>query len=402
MFKLSRSLLYIVMILVSSIATSMYTIVVAWVLYEISGNAFYSGMLIGVGFLPGLLFNLFFGVFVDRFNRWKIALAGFSVSSLVFLVFTMTILTNVMEVWMILLFHAVIQLMNSMNRPALQAYLTQLFSRDQYAKMIGLSSSLSELGWIAGVSIAGFLLVVLGDAWMMGFIFFISLLALLCLSLLKSAGDQHEMQPIPHQSMLSELKNGFGYLLNHTTIAGMMIIGFVGQLVLHSNTGLLPVYTSSYLGESSHIFGLLEGTLSTGAIAAGVAASWALRKLKYWITVYANLTMIAGVSLLSFSHSVHLSFLGIFLIGIGTTLLRVSTQSIQQMLTEPLYHGRMASYRMVMNQGSVVIASPILGFVSESHGANAGYMILLIPLICVFMYSMIFLRRNAWFAETAI
>lgn len=236
----------------------------------------------------------------------------------------------------------------------------------------------------------------------MGFIFFISLLALLCLSLLKSAGDQHEMQTIPHQSMLSEQKNGFGYLLNHTTVAGMMIIGFVGQLVLHSNTGLLPVYTSSYLGESSHIFGLLEGTLSTGAIAAGVAASWALRKLKYWITVYANLTMIAGVSLLSFSHSIHLSFLGIFLIGIGTTLLRVSTQSIQQMLTEPLYHGRMASYRMVMNQGSVVIASPILGFVSESHGANAGYMILLIPLICVFMYSMIFLRRNAWFAETAI
>jgi len=101
-----------------------------------------------------------------------------------------------------------------------------------------------------------------------------------------------------------------------------------------------------------------------------------------------------GLCILSFNQDVIASFVGIFIIGLGTTLLRVSTQSLQQMLTEPRYHGRMASFRMLINQGSVVIGSPLLGLISEQYGANSGYMALLIPFGVLLVFSVFVLQRR--------
>ncbi|MEH7194722.1 hypothetical protein V7074_15515, partial [Bacillus safensis] len=56
------SWLYVLTVLFSSTSSSMYIIALTWILYETSGNAFYSGLIVGIGFIPGLLVNLFSGV----------------------------------------------------------------------------------------------------------------------------------------------------------------------------------------------------------------------------------------------------------------------------------------------------------------------------------------------------
>lgn len=63
------SWLYVLTVLFSSTSSSMYIIALTWILYETSGNAFYSGLIVGIGFIPGLLVNLFSGVIIDRLNK---------------------------------------------------------------------------------------------------------------------------------------------------------------------------------------------------------------------------------------------------------------------------------------------------------------------------------------------
>ena len=53
----------------SEFGRAMYFVTVTWVLYGITGDAVYTGVLVGLGFLPGVFLNLFFGVLVDRFDR---------------------------------------------------------------------------------------------------------------------------------------------------------------------------------------------------------------------------------------------------------------------------------------------------------------------------------------------
>ena len=68
------------------------------------------------------------------------------------------------------------------------------------------------------------------------------------------------------------------------------------------------------------------------------------------------------------------AFLGVFLIGLGTTWIRVLLQSIQQM----------ASFRMIRNQASVVVSARTLGLIASEFGANFIYLSLMLPIsICI-------------------
>jgi len=273
---MNNKILYSLMMLFSSISASMYMIVVGWVLYDISGNAFYSGMLIGVGFVPGLILNLFFGVMVDRLDRKKISIIGLGIMSFVFFLFMMAAYGNLLQIWLIFVFHLFLQTFNSMNRPAIQSLLVQLFSKKDYARVIGASTSLAEFGRVTGASLAGFLLVFLDTSTVLLIIFLASILAVICLFLIRVEGRHNLEHPNQQKPVLLDLKDGFSYLKDNKIVLHIIVIGFIGQLTLHSNTGLLPVYTTNYLQASSEIFGLLEGTFSVSAIVAGVIASWVL------------------------------------------------------------------------------------------------------------------------------
>ncbi|QHE52684.1 MFS transporter [Pontibacillus sp. HMF3514] len=390
---MNNKVLYSLMMLFSSMSGSMYMIVVGWLLYELSGNAFYSGMLIGIGFLPGLILNLIFGVIVDRLNRKRIALIGLSITTAVFLIFAITAELDMLHVWLLFMFHLILRSVHSMNRPALQALVVGLFSKKDYAKVIGISTSLSEFGMVTGASLAGVLLAILPDAEIILIIVMLSSLAIISLSIIKVENVNIKDTPVP-QPFLTDLKNGYSYLKNNNIVLYLIIIGFVGQLTVHSNTGLLPVYTNSYLETSSKVFGLLEGTFSISAIIAGIFASWMLKKYKSFATVYSLLLIMVGLSIFSFTRDVTSAFIGIFFIGLGTTLLRVSTQSLQQMITEPNYHGRMASFRMLINQGSVVVGSPILGLISEYFGANRGYLAMMIPVVIILLFAVVTINKT--------
>ncbi|WHX86986.1 MFS transporter [Bacillus paralicheniformis] len=390
-----RSWFYVLSVLFSSTSSSMYIIALSWILYETSGNAFYSGLMVGIGFIPGLLLNLFSGVIIDRLNQKLITVLCLSINSLVILFLTLFISTNSLAVWTIITFHVMLQLMSSIIKPAMQALIVQIFSKKEYTKVIGISASLGELGWIFGVSATGFLLIFLEEVYVFLIILIISLLSLLSLSFVKSINNNSMQLEQEKNSVLFDLKDGYNYLLKNKTILGLFGIGFVGQLVLHSNTGLLSVYTKSHLDKPSHIFGLLEAVLSSGAIIAGLVTSWVFLKTKSLLPTISIFIIILGISFLSFSKVIIFSFLGIFFLGFGTTLLRVITQSIQQIITDSLYHGRMASYRMIINQGSVVIGSPVLGLISETYGANYAYMVLLIPTFFSLVYSIVFLKQKS-------
>lgn len=110
----------------------MYIIALSWILYETSGNAFYSGLMVGIGFIPGLLLNLFSGVIIDRLNQKLITVLCLSINSLVILFLTLFISTNSLAVWTIITFHVMLQLMSSIIKPAMQALIVQIFSKRVY------------------------------------------------------------------------------------------------------------------------------------------------------------------------------------------------------------------------------------------------------------------------------
>ena len=393
MLKNNPYFVYITAGLFSSIASAMYTIFISWILYEISEDAFYSGFMVGIGFIPGILLNLFLGIFVDRYNRWKLVMLPLMGQTIVFSCILYFVITNNLSVTIIMGAHVIIQLMGSLIKPAIQAIISQIFEKEDYSKVIGTSTSLGELGWILGVSLTGVLLNTISDGSVVLIMVILNCISVISMYFLKFSYTPLISEENDKESVISDLKKGYKYLITNKIIIGLIGIGFVGQLILHSNLGLLPVYTKSVLFESSKVYGLLEIALSIGAIIAGFFASKLLSKFKLYVNSASIIILMISIIFIIAEPSVKYAFVGILLMGFGVTLLRVSTQSFQQMITDPRYLGRMASYRMTINQVSVAVGSPMLGFISKYYGTNFAYASFLIPLICSLILSVVFVNK---------
>lgn len=371
----------------SEFGRAMYFVSVTWILYQLTNDPLYTGVLVGLGFLPSLVLNLFFGVIVDRFNRKKLTVLASISSSVSMVILLFFFIINRIEPWIIILVHMVLQLAGSLFRPAIQAFIAESFEKKQLPNIFSKSSSASILGGLIGASVGGFLISLLSPVGSMFIVMGSFVIASISLTLLKSRIKERS-EKVKRTSIMRDISDGFVYIKKNKFLLGLFIIMFNGQLVFHTSLGFLSVYTVEYLLESATIYGLLDATISLGGVIAGLFGAWWWKKGKNKIASYALLLVLVGLLLMGTTPLVPVAFCGVFLIGLGTTWIRTLLQSVQQMFTDPEYHGRMASYRMIGNQGSVVISAPVLGWVATNFGANAIFICLTIPVTVCMIYSL--------------
>ncbi|WP_161568365.1 MFS transporter [Anaerobacillus alkaliphilus] len=366
----------------SEFGRAMYFVTVSWLLYEITSDAYFTGLLLGLGFLPGLVLNLFLGVFVDRFNRKKLTIIANIISSISIVLLLVYIAIFDRNPWVIIIVHMVLQVCGSLFRPAIQAFMAESFEKKFLPKIFSQTSSTGIIGGLVGALFGGILISIISAGTTL--VIVAVSLVISAILLLKIESKKNRSICKEGSSIRKEIVEGFQYVKRNKFLLGLFVIMFTGQLVYHSSLGFLSVYTVTYLMKSASIYGLLDATISVGGIFAGFLGAWWWSIAKQHFAICSLVIIVVGLLLVGLTPILPFAFCGVFLIGVGTTWIRVLLQSLQQMATEPEYHGRMASFRMIGNQGAVVLAAPILGWVASNYGADYIYLCLLIPVsVCV-------------------
>lgn len=380
----------------SSLGSSMYFITVAWILYETTSDATYTGLMVGLGFLPGVLLNIFFGVLVDRFNRKRLTILSLGIVTLSMLFLLIAMFLQIVMPWMIIVVHTLVQTFSSLFRTAQQAFITEIYEKKEIPRIYSESGAATSIGGLLGTSLGGVALSLMPSYLVMSIVsasFLLSIGSTMLVKHQKVMADRSTGKNTP-ASVIHDLWDSFRYLNRNPMMYSMFSIMFVGQLVMHTGAAMLSVYTSSYLHGTSTLYGILESATSVGAIIAGITATWYMYKSKTFLSTGALLIVACGLTLMAVTRSHAAAFGAIFIIGLGTTWLRVLMQSVQQVATEPAYYGRMAACRQMVNQGAVAIGGPILGVVSEKFGVNYAYAALLIPVVGSLIFSLRFARHQ--------
>lgn len=382
----------------SEFSATVYFITITWILYEQTNNALYTGVLVSIGFLPGLLLNLLFGVFVDRFQRKKLAIIALSFGTAAIGALLLGSLLFGFFPFIIIVVHMAVQVSGSLFRPAVQALIAEVFQKEDLPKVFSKTSSFSIIGGIVGASIGGFLLALIGGHATLIIAIIGYAIAIIGLMFVPYDSTKIEKKDTKTNSILIDLKNGFQYLNRHRFLLSLFFVMFNGQLVFHTSLGFLSVYTLEYLKKTATTYGFLDVCFSLGGVLAGIFGSLWWSKTKNKFAVYALMITMLGLGAIGYSRYVWISFIGVFLVGIGTTWIRVLMQAVQQMATDKAYHGRMASYRMICNQGAVVLSGPILGWISASYGSNIVYVSLMLPIVLCILFAY-YLAENEHFKE---
>ncbi|QST01285.1 MFS transporter [Pontibacillus sp. ALD_SL1] len=369
---------------VAEFGRAMYFVIITWYLYKATEDAFYTGLLVSLGFLPGMLLNMLFGVIVDRFNRKFLIIVSLLLSMAAVLIMGGSVAGEELAVPVIFIFHMLLQAMGSLLRPAIQAFVAEQFGHEELPRVYSLSASFAIIGSMTGATSGGMLTGWIGASSALiwnGGAYGLALIAIILVPSIEGTSKKSK------KSGWEDFKEGVIYLRNHALLKRLFVIMFVGQTVFHSTIAFLSVYASEVLEASALVYGWLDASLSVGGAIASFAGAWLLRRFRSYITMISFLVMGAGLSILASSSVTVGAFIGVCSIGIGTTWIRVLLQTVQQLVTDSKYHGRMAGFRMLFNQGSVVISGPLLGWLAGSFGAHYVFFALLLPVIFVTIFS---------------
>ena len=164
-----------------------------WLMYQITGSPLSLGYVGLANAIPGIILNLFGGVYADRLDKRRlIVIAQLITSALVFLMATLTLLDLVRQ-WHILAVAFSVGAVEAFNQPARQALYPHLIDRRVLVSAIALNSSVWQGTRIVAPALAGLIIAWVGTATAFYFAGFGSVIMALVLLFLK-------LPPIPQGS----------------------------------------------------------------------------------------------------------------------------------------------------------------------------------------------------------
>jgi MFS family permease len=322
----------------------MQSVAVGWQIYEITHRPLDLGLVGLAQFLPGICLFLIAGHTADRVARQRIlqaCYAGFSICSLLLLVFTLHGISSPYPIYFVLLLNGTVR---AFSAPASQAFVPLLVGEEHFPNAVAWALSIFQTATITGPMIGGLLYGLTGRpilvyscaaiSYFTGFVF---------LSRIRLKA------PPPARTADSEsvVLDGIRYIWRNKLILGAISLDLFAVL-LGGAVALLPVYAREILKIGATGLGILRSAPAIGALLMSVVvAHWPLRKragatMLWCVFAFGMCTVVFGLS-----HNVALSLVMLFILGASDTVSVIVRHTMIQLSTPNEMRGRVSAVNTV-------------------------------------------------------
>jgi MFS family permease len=338
----------------------------SWLVWTMTGSPFLLGV---VGFcqaLPRLLLGVVGGAIVDRVERRRLLLSTQILAMLQASIFWALVYFEEIQFWHVTILVLFLGTVNTINQTARHSLINNLVPREDLMNAIALNSSMANLAKIAGPSLGGVLISVIGVAGCL-FVNAVSFLAIIItlIVMVFPAGRSISEQEAP---FWEEVREGYRFLRAERRLLAIILLTYSVALVGTPYSRFLPVFATDVLHAGPSTFGLLLAAPGAGAVIAGlsIASLGRLRRRLHFVamSVYAFSLFLV---LFSFCRSLPLSMLFLVLVGASNIAFRSVANSVVQMETPPHLLGRMLSL-FFMDKGMWSFGTLFIGSVAQVVG----------------------------------
>ncbi len=347
--------------LISVAGTWMQTVAQNWLVWDVTHQARWLGIVSGASAIPYVAFAMWGGQVADRCSRRAVLVWTQSIAMV--LAFLLALLaTNRpihLEAWHIALFAAMLGVVNAFNMPAQQAFVTDMVDeRGALSNAIALNSFRFNIARFAGPILAGVVLTRYGAPtcfFINGVSYIAVVISLLMMRLPVFIPTIHKM----------EVKEGLLYIWQ--TRAVLRVTTLVGALALFawSVSTLFPMI-SAYFHRGEAGYSTIMALQGVGAaIGSAMLAAFA-DKLNRRALVYGGALFFSAMLIaLSFSPSFNFALLFLSLAGFSMIVFGMSAQiRIQEEVPDALRGRVLAVYSLVF-QGLMPVGGIEMGFLAE-------------------------------------
>jgi MFS family permease len=338
----------------------------SWLVWTMTSSPFLLGVIGFCQALPRLLLGAVGGAIVDRVERRRLLLSTQILAMFQAFVFWALVYFDAVQFWHVMVLVLFLGTINTVNQTARHSLINNLVPRADLMNAIALNSSMANLAKIAGPSLGGVLISVIGVAGCL-FVNAVSFVAIIVtlLVMVFPAGRAAREEEAPFWQEVSE---GYRFLRGERRLFALILLTYGVALVGTPYSRFLPVFATDVLHAGPSTFGLLLAAPGIGAVIAGlsIASLGRLRRRLHFVamSVYAfSFALIA----FSFCRSLPLSILFLILVGASNIAFRSVANSVVQMDTPPHLLGRMLSL-FFMDKGMWSFGTLFIGSVAHVVG----------------------------------
>ncbi len=340
-----------------------------WLVVKIlaPGNGVALGVTASLQSLP-ILLTLWGGSLVDAHNRRHVLLVTQTVSGLLAASIGVAALAGSITLAQVWVCAFLLGMVNAVDGPARQAFVTELVGDDLRRSAISLNSASYQGTRAIGVALAPVLIDQLGISWpflvnAVSFALTVAALATMRVS---------ELHPVPPAGRRPPVREGLAALQRSREMLGpVLLLLLVAVFALNFNITLPLLATEPGGGGLASVSTLL--VLSSLAAVASSLGIVRFRSLRVRNLLFASGVLVVGMTILGlFGHHLIVAGAAMLLIGGAIAATTATTNTILQHHSDPSQRGRiMAVYGLIM-RGSALIGAPLLGYLSERSVLGAG------------------------------
>jgi MFS family permease len=332
-------------------ATLMQSVVVGWLLYNITKSVFSLGMIGLTEVIPQVSIALFAGHFVDIWDRKRIIFYTtflLLLGSLILVVYSLPSYDfhTLLGVWPIYITIFLTGLTRGILMPAHTALLGQMVPRRLLTGAATWSGTVWQIGAVTGPALGGLVYGFFGVLPALMLVLFFYLSCTLLLLFIKSPGRV----VVPEGStegIFARMKEGIHYVFNNQILLGAFTLDMFAVL-FGGAVAMLPVFASDILKVGPEGLGVLRACPAIGAIIMSVI-------LTFYPPVKRSGTLLLfsifgfGLSMIVFalSENFYLSGFVLFLSGALDDVSVVIRGSILQLFTSDEMKGRVAAVNSI-------------------------------------------------------
>ncbi len=339
----------------SAVGTWMQRFAQQWLIFDLTGSAFYLGLDTFVGAVPLLLFTLIGGVTADRYDRRHLLMASQAIQMVCAVVLTTLVLADTVRVPYILALSFTTGLAQAFGGPAFQSIIPALVPRHTLPNAVALNSIQFNLAQSVGPFIGGLVFTTLGLAACFGLNSVSFLVVIVVLSLMQLPPPNRANR----QPMSEEIKGGLRFV-SRGVFLGLTILAACTTSLGLPIRAFLPVFA----GDPETLSRMMT-CLGIGAVLGALIVAWLGKFERMGATLLCVLGVfgatIAAFALLPLTLASYA-----LLVQAGAALLVVFslTASLVQLTVPDELRGRVMSVYLMAFRGGMPIGSLVSGWLT--------------------------------------
>jgi MFS family permease len=343
-----------------------------WLVLQLSHQrATALGTVTALQFLPILVLTLYGGKLADRYDKRKLLIAVNAAFAFVALVLGVLVATGVVQLWQVFAVAAVTGVINAIEAPVRQSFVSELVGRDLLPNALSLSAATFNSARIIGPSVAGLAIGWLG----LGPVFLAN--AVMCIGPLISAirmrpAELHRAEPAVVAAREARIIDGLRYTRRRPDLIMPMVLVLIVGMFGFNFPVTLAVTATAVFHAGAQSFGLLSTSLAIGALAGALAGSGRRGRPSVYIVLVAALVFGGLELLVGFAPSYLVAMLLLIPTGFFMMYFAQAANQRVQLGTDAEFRGRVVALYMLVFLGTTPFGSMIIGWAAEQFGPRSG------------------------------